>query len=139
MTYKSAQKFDDYMRRSNRFVERILAGGNRIEVTEIENESDGEMMLAALNRLIEIKTSYLDRLMITKREKSILNNETFGKPDRQLNHNIMMARRRANDAYRKARSDVQHIDWHITLIHLRLRNLGVELPTQYFNLNRIGK
>ena len=80
MSYKKAQVFQDYMSRSNRFVDRILAGGNRLPADAIMCESDVEMLLAALERMKEVRAERSDRFQRLKQEKAYINNETKGRP-----------------------------------------------------------
>ena len=125
--YKNAQRFQDYMGRSNRFIDRILAGGNRLETDLIAAETDTELLMDTFGRLKETRVDRYNVMMQLRAEKADLNRATRGLPDHMLRDDTATLRHRLVQRYRDALNSLQHLDWHLDLIRARLSSLGVVL------------
>lgn len=122
--YKAAHEFQNYMTRSNAFVDRLLAGGNRIDTGLVYNETDADLMQDSFDILLQVRVGLLDRLEVDREERSESRRLSQGKPSAQMSKENRQKLVSFNAKYRETLGRLNMIEAYMNMMEGRLASLG---------------
>ena len=132
--YKKASKFQDYMSRSNRFVDRIIRGGNSIDTGLVYEESDLDLLQDSFIILLEIKAGLLNDTIRFKDELSEVRRRLFSsRGGNKKTYKLIL--NTAERQHRETLSALNLIEAYKSMIESRLSHFGVQTPRDHPGLS----